>query len=210
MDGTQVASIGTKGNPHCLLTDDCLFMLFMSRNDIRRRMLPTPDLRPPPSSLFTILWVFGLALGRFGTTAPALRVKSVKKDSLSVANFRNALSKSTSLRLVVVPLICMPLMVVLLLLLSVPLRSGEREMEAIESLASSDNRDKRWYEFLLTWRGVAGMISWFSYPDSDVLSSSIVCSTGGCGESWAVSSGLLVLPHLSCSLSTPTSSQSAV
>lgn len=105
-------------------------------------MLPTPDLRAALSSL-TILWVFGRAFGRLGITAPALRVKSVKKDSLSVANFRNALSKSTSLRFPV-PLIWMPLMVVLLRLLSVPLGSGERETEAMESLASSDNLDRRW------------------------------------------------------------------
>lgn len=165
-------------------------------------MLPTPDFMPPPSSLLTILWVFGRAFGRLGTTAPALRVRSVKKESLSVANFRNALSKSTSLRLDAVPLIWIPLMVVLLLLLSLPLRSGERVIEAIESLASSDSRDRRWYEFLLTGRGVAGMEFRPSFSDSDVLSSSIVCSTGGCGDSWA-SSSVLLLPHLSCSLSTP-------
>ena len=113
-------------------------------------MLPTPDLSPPFSSVLTILWVFGLAFGRLGTTAPALRVRSVKKESLSEANFRKALSKSTSLRLVVLPLTWIALMVVLLRLLSVPLRSGERETEAIDSLASSDNFDRRWYEFLLT------------------------------------------------------------
>lgn len=105
-------------------------------------MLPTPDLRAALSSL-TILWVFGRAFGRLGTTAPALRVKSVRKDSLSVANFRNALSKSMSLRFPV-PLIWMPLMVVLLRLLSVPLGSGERETEAMENRASSDNLDSRW------------------------------------------------------------------
>ena len=105
-------------------------------------MLPTPDLGAAPSS-FTFLWVFGRGLGLFGTTAPALRVKSVRKDSLSVANFRNALSKSTSLR-VPVPFIWIPLMVALLRLLSVPLGSGERVTEAMDSLASSDNLDNRW------------------------------------------------------------------
>lgn len=68
-------------------------MLLMSRNEIRRLMLPTPDLRVKVSSL-TIFCVFGRALGRFGMIAPALRVKSSKKESRSEANFRSALSKS--------------------------------------------------------------------------------------------------------------------
>lgn len=93
-------------------------------------------------------------------------------------------------------------MVVLLLLLSVPLGSGERETEAMESLASSESLDKRWYEFLLVRRGVGEIRSGLSFSASDVLSSSMVCSTGGCGESFAGSTALL-LGHLSCSLSTP-------
>lgn len=101
-------------------------------------------------------------------------------------------------------------MVVLLLLLSVPFLSGESEMEAIESLASSDNRDRRWYEFLLRWRGVRGVTSGRSFSDSDNLSSSIVCSTGSWGGSWAGSSALLGLPQLSCSLSTPRNNQYGV
>jgi hypothetical protein len=44
----------------------------------------------------TILCVRGLGFGRAGTTAPALRVKSDRKDSLSDANLNNALSKSNS------------------------------------------------------------------------------------------------------------------
>ena len=117
-------------------------MLFMSLKEIRRLMLPTPDFNPAFSSL-TILCVFGRGLGRLGTTAPALSVKSDRNDSLSKANFLKALSKSTSFKLPVL-FIWMPLIVVLLLLLSVPLHSGESGIEAIESRASSDNLDKRW------------------------------------------------------------------
>lgn len=64
---------------------------------MRRLMLPTPDFKPALSSLI-ILCVFGLGLGRLGTTAPALRVRSDRNESRSEANFRNALSKSASFR----------------------------------------------------------------------------------------------------------------
>ena len=114
----------------------------MSRNEIRRRILPTPDFSAEASSL-TIFWVFGRGLGLFGTTAPALSVRSVRKESLSVANFFNALSKSTSFR-APVPLICMPLIVTLLLLLSVPFFSGVGGNEAIDKRASSERRNRRW------------------------------------------------------------------
>ena len=128
-------------NPHCRFTEDCLFMLFMSLNDIRRLMLPTLAFRPVLSSP-NIFWVFSRGFGRLGTTAPALRVKSAKNDSRSEANFRSAFSKSASLRLPV-PLSCTPLTVTLLLLLSVPLCSGDREIEAIESRASSESLESR-------------------------------------------------------------------
>ena len=74
--------------------------------------------------------------------APALSVRSERKESLSEANFRSALSKSTSLS-PPVPLICMPLMVILLLLLSVPFLSGVDAIDAIDKRASSERRDKR-------------------------------------------------------------------
>lgn len=77
-----------------------------------------------------------------GTTAPALKVKSDRKESLSEANFRRAFSKSTSFS-VPLPLICMPLIVTLLRLLSVPLFSGAEDIEAIENRASSDRRERR-------------------------------------------------------------------
>lgn len=90
----------------------------MSRNDILRLILPTPDFSPLPSSL-TIRCVFGRGLGRLGTTAPALRLRSDRKDSLSEANFLSAFSKSTSLSPRAVPLIWEALMVALLRLLFV-------------------------------------------------------------------------------------------
>ena len=129
------------GNAHCLATEDCLFILLMSRKDMRRLMLPTPDFKPALSSL-TILCVFGRGLGRLATTAPALRVRSDRNESRSDANFRNALSKSASFS-VLVPLIWIALMVVLLLLLSVPFLSGVGENDEIDSRASSDSLERR-------------------------------------------------------------------
>jgi len=67
-------------------------MLFMSLNDIRRLILPTPDL--PGISSLTIFCVFGRGFGRLGTTALALSVKSDKKESRCDANFFKAFSKS--------------------------------------------------------------------------------------------------------------------
>ena len=128
--------------PHCLLTEDCLFTLFMSLNEIRRLMLPTPDLSPVLSSL-TIFCVFGRGLGRLGITAPALRVRSDKNESRCAANFCSACSKSVSLSPPLVPLICIALIVVLLLLLSVPLWSGEKFSEDIDKRASSERLERR-------------------------------------------------------------------
>ena len=56
-------------------------------------MLPTADLGPVASSL-TIFCVFGRGLGRLGITAPALKFRSDRNESLSDANFRKAFSKS--------------------------------------------------------------------------------------------------------------------
>jgi len=85
---------------HCLATEDCLFTLLISLNEILRLMLPTPDLDTVASSA-TILCVLGLGFDRFGTTAPALNVRSERNESLSEANFRRAFSKSTSFRVLV-------------------------------------------------------------------------------------------------------------
>ena len=162
---------------HCLLTDDCLFILFISRKEIRLRMLPTPDLRPAASSL-TIFCVLGRALGLLGNTAPALRVKSDRKESRWEANFFKAFSKSVSLSRRPLPLIWDPLIVVLLRLLSVPFLSGERDKDVIDKRASSERLDSRWYEFLLAFLFVAP----FRSPSaSAALSSSIVGSTGAVG-----------------------------
>ena len=101
---TMVSNDKTGSYRHCLLTDDCFFILFISRKEIRLRILPTPDLRPAASSL-TILCVFGLAFGLLGITAPALRVKSDKNESRWEANFFKAFSKSVSLSKRPMPLI---------------------------------------------------------------------------------------------------------
>lgn len=93
-------------------------MLVISRNDIRRRMLPTPDFIVIESSL-NILCVLGLDLVRMVGTTPAASDRSDRKESRSDANFRSAFSKSTSFN-PPDPLACIPLIVVLLLLLSVP------------------------------------------------------------------------------------------
>lgn len=172
-------------------------MLLMSRNDMRRLIVPTPDFKPAFSSLM-ILCVFGRSFGRLGITAPALRVRSAKNESLSEANFRNAFSKSTSFS-APVPLTGVALIVVLLLLLSVPFLSGVGENDEIDSRASSESRDRRWYEFRLAFRAVEE--SRFDGGSSSAnLSSSMVCSTGACGVLLANSSSF---PHRSCWLSMP-------
>ena len=184
------------GYPHCLLIEDCLFTLFMSLNEIRRLMLPTPDLRPVTSSLI-IFCVFGRGFGRLGSTAPAVKVRSDKNESRCAANFCRACSKSVSLSPPWVPLICIALIVVLLLLLSVPLCSGEKVSEDIDKRASSERLERRWYEFRLGFLGVVGGPS---FSASAAASSSIVCSTGAGG---VFSIGSSSLPHRSCELSTP-------
>lgn len=137
----STTSVSLVENSHCLATVDCLFKLLMSRNDMRRLMLPTPDFKPAFSSLM-IFCVFGRGFGRLGITAPAVRVRSAKNESLSEANLRNAFSKSTSFS-TLVPLTWVALIVVLLLLLSVPFLSRLGENDEIDSRASSDSRDRR-------------------------------------------------------------------
>ena len=123
----------------CLATDGCRLIVPISRNEMRRRMLPIPDLRPETSSLTMRC---GLALG-FGfslTTAPALRVKSFTKVSRSLANFRSALSKSASLNVLRPdPLTCGPLIVALLRLLPPP----PRWLETMEKRRSSESLERR-------------------------------------------------------------------
>ena len=126
----------------CLATDGCRFMLLMSLNDILRLILPTPDLEMGGSSP-TIFCVLGRGLGRFGSTAPALRDRSERNESLSLANFLSAFSKSASFR-DALPFACTPLIVTLLLLLSVPFLSAIDLIDWIESRASSDRRERRW------------------------------------------------------------------
>ena len=115
----------------------------MSRNDIRRRILPTPDFKPAPTSSPTIRCVFGRGFNRLGTTAPALKERSDKNESRSKANFRRALSKSTSLS-PLVEFTRTALIVALLLLLSVPFFSGEGENDEIDKRASSESFERRW------------------------------------------------------------------
>ena len=123
------------------MTDCCLFMLVMSLKEIFRRKLPTPDFEIVDSSA-TIFWVLARGFGRLGTTAPALRVKSDRKESLSEANFRRAFSKSASFS-GPDPFTRMPLIVALLLLLSVPFLSEVLRIDCIESRLSSESRDIR-------------------------------------------------------------------
>lgn len=116
-------------------------MLFISRKDMWRRTLPKPDFNPDTSSA-TIFCVFGCdfcrGFGRSGTIAPALTVRSARKESRSEANLCKALSKSTSFKNEGVSG-GIALMVTLLLLLVVPLMS--ELFEVVENRASFDTRD---------------------------------------------------------------------
>lgn len=76
-------------------------MLFISRKAMCRRTLPMPDRNKFPLgegvSSETIFCVRTRDRGRvFGVIAPALKLKSVRKDSRSLANLYNAESKSKS------------------------------------------------------------------------------------------------------------------
>lgn len=195
---TNACHVSSDGSSHCLPTVDCLFMLLISRNDMRRLILPTPDFKPAFSSLM-ILCVLGRSFGRLGITAPALRVRSAKNESLSEANFRNAFSKSTSFS-APVPLTGVALIVVLLLLLSVPFLSGVGENDEIDNRASSESRDRRWYEFRLAFRAVESRFDGRSSTSAS-LSSSMVCSTGAWGVLLLANSSSF--PHRSCWLSMP-------
>lgn len=71
--------------------------------------------------------------------------------------------------------------------------------DATDKRASSDSRDKRWYESRFPFRGVFGTRRGESSASAN-SSSSIVGSTGAGVLVLANSSSL---PHFSCSLSTP-------
>lgn len=118
-------------------------MLLISRKDICLRTLPMPDFSgfvEAGLSSDTILCVRGLGFGRAGMTAPALRDKSDRKDSLSDANLSNALSKSNSVKGVEALLGDEATLIVMLLrLLLVPFDSTDR----IDIRASLDNFDAR-------------------------------------------------------------------
>lgn len=86
-------------------------------------------------------------------------------------------------------------MVVLLLLLSVPFLSGVGENDEIDSRASSDSLESRWYEFRFPFRDAVGRKLEGGSSASASLSSSIVGSTAAWGALFANSSSF---PHLSC------------
>ena len=106
------------------MTEGCFFKLVISLKEILRLTLPMLGFSTLLSSL-TIFCVLGRGLGFGGTTAPALKVRSERNESLSDANLRKAFSKSTSLSPPVL-LIWTALIVALLLLLSVPFFSEPR------------------------------------------------------------------------------------
>jgi hypothetical protein len=119
-------------------------MLDISRKDICRRTLPIPDfngLVDAGLSSAMIFCVRGRGFGRAGVIAPALRLRSDRKDSLSEANLSKALSKSKSVDEGVGDLLGegAALIVMLLRLLLVPFGSTDR----IDKRASADNLDRR-------------------------------------------------------------------
>ena len=169
-------------------------MLFISRIAMCRRTLPIPERsRLPPEALSseTIFWVRRRDLGReLGVMAPALRLRSDKKDSLSEANFNNALSKSkfpASSRNEefrgevgppappLFPPLLAPLIVMLLRLLLEPLAFGSE---------SPERNDKRWTEvrFSVDEPGLERLSRRGSWASSASASSSIVSAMAGPGE----------------------------
>lgn len=125
-------------------------MLLISRKDICLRTLPIPDFKGftcGTVSSEVILCVRGLGLGRAGVIAPALKLRSDRKDSLSEANFSSALSKSKSPRKEVLLGDELPLIVTLLRLLCVPFESDP--VDRIDIRASLESFDKRCTEFRL-------------------------------------------------------------
>lgn len=122
-------------------------MLFISLKDMCLRTLPIPDFRGfvcGNCSSEMILCVLGLGFGRVFVMAPALRLRSDRKVSLSDANFSSALSKSKSPRNEVLfgdaapPA---PLIVMLLRLLWDPF--GSDPDDRIDIDASFDSLDRR-------------------------------------------------------------------
>lgn len=165
-------------------------MLFMSLKLIRRRMLPPTLLKgflftcpaaplPFPSSVLN-LSILGVVIGGgFCTGAPALKLKSSRKFSLSFANFMSALSKSKSpSRPPPLPFVVGALIVMLLLLLWVCSSSSKPWIEVRTSL---DDLLSLFHELFLECRAVArGVPLGGDTGVSPSLPSSIVAST--CGE----------------------------
>lgn len=161
-------------------------MLLMSLKDMCLRTVPMLDFNELTSSA-TIFCVLGRGFGLFGTTAPALRVRSVKKESRSEANLRRASSKSASLRNelpVLAPFVLeAALMVRLLLLLwgsAAFEEAGSKVEDRKESRASSPVLGN-WTEFLFE---TAGEVPVDRLPSSTSASasSSMVSVTGGAGD----------------------------
>jgi hypothetical protein len=171
-----------EGHLHCLAVDDWRFRL-LCMVEMRRRMLPTPDLRlPTPSSLLACETRCGLGRGRVGVeracwATPAVNCISSRKVSRSEANLRSAMSNSWSLR--PEPPSCTPLMVALLRLLAVCLASRP-VMVPLD-----------WRCSLKRFAEVRRLVSPLDRPSCEVgriesvsraRSSSMVSSTGGCAS----------------------------
>ena len=177
----------------CLANEGCRLTLLNSRNDILLLTLPRPDLNDDCSSL-TIFCVLERGFDCLWTT-PADRFRSRRKDSLSVANFRRAFSKSTSSN-GLLPFVWEGLIVALLRLLAVPLVSDI--LKDVIDILLSDWFENRLYDI----RGELNReLDRFpaSPPSPSSLSSSIVGSLYDLGASSSSSSG----PNSSWSLSRP-------
>lgn len=121
---------------------DCLFTLLISLKLMCLLTLPMLDFKPDGAGVSSplIFCVFGRCLLLFDVViAPALRFRSERKESLSMAKLRKASSKSTSSRKDgVAPGSCgIARIVALLLLLSVPSRGivlncFDEEFESLE------------------------------------------------------------------------------
>jgi len=178
------SGVNVEGDLHCLAVDDWRFRL-LCMVEIRRRMLPTPDLRfPTPSSLLACDTRCGLGRGLVGVeraccATPAVNCISSRKVSRSEANLRSAMSNSWSLR--PEPPSCRPLMVALLRLLAVCLES-----EPMPTIVPLD-----WRFSLNRFADLRRVVSALDRPSWEVgriesvsraRSSSMVSSTGGCAS----------------------------
>ncbi|KAH8602145.1 hypothetical protein B0O99DRAFT_130795 [Bisporella sp. PMI_857] len=166
--------------------DGCRFMLVISLKLIRRLILP-PTLRSglllpatpstSPSSTL-ILSALGFVIG--GTAcvgAPALKLKSSRKFSRSLANLINALSKSNPAKF---PLLSDGPLIVILLRLLCMLSSSSRVW--IELRASLEGLFRRCHELFRECRAEArGVPEGGKAGASPSLPSSIVASTAGEG-----------------------------